>query len=115
MKIGSIDILLFDKEPMLFCISVPGSDQGKMALDFLSVQNQFKVSLDQLFVGGQVQFRTIDLEGTGVPNDHFASAIVSFRYGTVKMQVFDRMVFGAHRQPLIARVHRRSFWHRPTF
>ena len=52
--------------------------------------------------------------GAGIPDDHRPAAVLALRDHPLEVDVFQRMVLGLHRQPLLLRVERRSLRHRPA-
>jgi hypothetical protein len=54
------------------------------------------------------------LEGSPVPDDHVAGAVLPRRDDALEREVLDRVVLGAHRQPALLRVERWALRHRPA-
>ena len=50
----------------------------------------------------------------GVPDDHRPAAIFAFGDDALEVDIFERMVLGLDRQPLVGRVERGPFRHRPA-
>ena len=50
----------------------------------------------------------------GVPDDHRPAAIFAFGDDALEVDIFERMVLGLDRQPLVGRIERRPLRHRPA-
>src|SRR5690349_9130677 len=54
-----------------------------------------------------------DAVGAGVPHDHLAGAVLALGDHALEVAVGERVVFGRHGEPLLARVERRPLRYRP--
>src|SRR5262249_10894366 len=81
-------------------------DQVEPATQFIAAQFETEFSFFQL---PQRVFAVLQFVIARVPDQLLASAVLSFGDAALELQVFDRVIFGHHRQPLHTRVERRTF------
>src|SRR5580698_9407284 len=104
---------MLDQQPFLFSgLTAADFDQHKTSGQFFPMQNKFQLTAIELLSGREISFH---FEGALVPYDHIAGAIIALRYFTLKLGVFQWMIFGLNCQSFITWVHRWTFWHGPGF
>ena len=110
--IARVVVALLDQEPILpFAFAGPGlhADENVIAIEAIAVQPEFEIALGQALV--RIAER---LPGAAVPDHHRACAILASGDHALEFAVFQRMVLGHHREPLLRRVEARATCHRPA-
>ena len=104
-------VLGLDQQPRLGLFSGAGLDADEMPEPAQSraIQLECQVALGEPLMG-------IALGGpaAAVPHDHRSSAIFALGNIAFEVEIFDRMVFGAHREPFLAEREARAPGSRPS-
>jgi hypothetical protein len=101
------------EQPVLGFLLAPRleADQQPLALHPLAIQDEVEVALIDVLG----RFAGDRRPGAIVPQHHRAAAIFALGDGPLEIGVGQRMVFGAHRQPLLVRVDARPARDGPAF
>src|SRR5207247_2601660 len=102
VAVARIVVAFLDEEPVLAL--APGAillhaHEHPIAFEAVAVQPEFEVALGKAFVGV-----TDRLPGAAVPDHHRAAAIFAFGNDALEAAIFERVVLGPHRKPLLVGV-----------
>lgn len=106
-------IALLEKEPVALVLlsrATLQTGQHPSAVEFLPCQAELEGALAQVVV--DIAHRRPDAL---VPDDHRTAAIFAFGDHALEVDIVEGMVLRLHRQPLVGRIERRTFRHRPAF
>src|SRR5260221_455046 len=103
-------VFVLDHQPFVALFALFQFHQNKAAPQFFPVQAELDFSLFQLLQ--RVDF-ALQTESSAVPYHHRSSTIITFRNFPLEVAIVQWMIFGHHRQPLVAVALRRSLRHGP--
>src|SRR5580765_4234320 len=103
-------ITMLDQEPFVLGFAALDAHKNEAAVQFFAQELEFEVALGELLVHAVGAFGLIR---TFIPHNDFAATVLAFRNRAFKLTVIVWMIFHLNREPLVARIHRRTFWHRP--
>src|SRR5262245_30944322 len=101
-------VVALDEQPL--AVATLHADQIEGATQFIAAQFKTELSFLQL---PQRVFAVLQLVIARVPDQLLARAVLAFGDAPLELQIFDRVIFGHHRQPPHSRVERRAFRRRP--
>ena len=98
-------VAIFDKQPVFFI----HFDKRPNAFKALSEKLKFERAFFESFVKAFNRSK-----GSSIPNDDRACSIFALWNVSLKIGVFQRMIFHMNRKPLVFGIERRTFWNRPA-
>ena len=98
-------VLRLDEQPRLGLLAAARLHPHEMPspLDPCAVEGEFQMALGETFVG--IADRG---PAAAIPHDHRAAAVLALRNVALEVEILDRMVLGAHREPLLAQREARA-------
>jgi hypothetical protein len=105
-------VVRFQQQPLLLGVSRlrPRAHQVPTSLEASPFERKCEAAARIAFM--RIAFRN---PAALIPHDHRAAAILAGRYHALESQVFQRVIFGVDRQPLLAGNKARTAGCRPTF
>ena len=103
-------IAVLDQQPvgaLAAAAVVLHAHQHPLALEFLTHQREFEVTLGETFR------RVFGVPVAAVPDLHRAAAVLALGDGALEVAVVERMILDLHREPLLARIEGGPARHRP--
>ena len=108
-------VALLDEQPLLALVApaaaAAGADDGVATAQPLPEEAELQLARPD---GARRVVGLLRLEGAPVPDDDVAGAVLAVRDHALEVEVLDRVVLGAHRQPLLVGIQGRPLGHRPA-